>query len=511
MNFSKPFPNKLKVMKKLYIGIILSLLGFNCLGQGWEWVKSAGYNNGNYQKELFKRNKANGYFISLFQEEYNQPKKTEIIYSNEYGEEIWRKTLPKITINDFIFNGNEIFIAGNFIDTISINGNTVISKGNSDGIVGILNAQGNFINYNTFGSDGPETTNSITFKNNDLFITGRFQKTFIFNNLHFNGSINNTFLIKLNSALAPIIGFQSISSCCGGSYGITVGIDNEQYIYLLTYNDSKVVYGTDTAYTYDDGNVLVKLTNNLQVIWTKTINTHFMSGSYRPYIFFDSYNNILLGHRTGGGGGSTRAIAIQKFSTEGNEIWYKEASINSGYYLDIDSSDNTWVAGKWDPYWGKSYFSISKISSSGNVTQLYYDTLIAHTIRALAVKAENDFYILGNCSEGSYLGEYTCSPTDSRFLAHYSPAVTSIKENTPSNFSLHPNPTSGKFSIQFNEPLKEGKICIYNVLGECVKNIPLPPSKGDSFQIDLSSRSKGIYFLEMNYDNKKEVRKVIVN
>lgn len=74
------------------------------------------------------------------------------------------------------------------------------------------------------------------------------------------------------------------------------------------------------------------------------------------------------------------------------------------------------------------------------------------------------------------------------------------------NLDMFPNPSSGIFSLkgEFNE----AKVCIYDVLGNCVSS---KDYKNDlDIKIDLSSQSKGIYFMEIISGDKRSVKKMVL-
>src|ERR1035437_140319 len=78
-----------------------------------------------------------------------------------------------------------------------------------------------------------------------------------------------------------------------------------------------------------------------------------------------------------------------------------------------------------------------------------------------------------------------------------------VMENNPAgNFSIYPNPSSGKFTLQSSDPstpLRVTSVEITNLLGEKIftSTINLPIAIGKTSTIDLSSQPKGIYFVEM--------------
>lgn len=112
--------------------------------------------------------------------------------------------------------------------------------------------------------------------------------------------------------------------------------------------------------------------------------------------------------------------------------------------------------------------------------------------------AENGIYLngkqsswgLNNCWEyGSY-----CSPTGIE------------EQNQDYDIHLFPNPSNGSFTIQTTS--KVTGIEIFNVIGEVVYTAA-PASPSNSVEIDISSKSAGIYFVRVKTEKKIMTEKVL--
>ncbi|MGZ4100023.1 MAG: hypothetical protein ACXVNM_14140 [Bacteroidia bacterium] len=177
----------------------------------------------------------------------------------------------------------------------------------------------------------------------------------------------------------------------------------------LRFHCESFLIGSTTLYIFEDGQFFVKLTNNLQVVYAKTILSHWGEGYYRPFIFFDNNGNFVLSRVTGGGGSSSHDLSIEKYNSSCNQIWYQYIYVNSDCFIDMDNQYNIWAAGRH--YIGATTPVYSVI------TQIIYDQSILHSVDGLAVKANSDFYVIGHCSLGSSLDSYSCSPQGSVFMA----------------------------------------------------------------------------------------------
>jgi endonuclease I/chitodextrinase len=85
-------------------------------------------------------------------------------------------------------------------------------------------------------------------------------------------------------------------------------------------------------------------------------------------------------------------------------------------------------------------------------------------------------------------------------------STLSTEDNFSSTFKMYPNPTNGNevyFNITENVHVK-----VYNVLGKLIDNKELGPKKNS---IDVSSLSKGMYFVKVNFKNTSILKKLIKN
>ena len=80
--------------------------------------------------------------------------------------------------------------------------------------------------------------------------------------------------------------------------------------------------------------------------------------------------------------------------------------------------------------------------------------------------------------------------------------------------NIFPNPNTGEFTLQLNKEMlnqvrHDRKICVYDVLGNCVLKQQI--NNSEIQQIDLSNTAKGIYIVEINTGREKINKKVVVN
>jgi plastocyanin len=91
-------------------------------------------------------------------------------------------------------------------------------------------------------------------------------------------------------------------------------------------------------------------------------------------------------------------------------------------------------------------------------------------------------------------------------------STTGIEETAMlSNISIYPNPTTGRFSLEFNNAdIPSEKDCsleIYNMNGQKIYQTPvLYPTS----EFDLSNQSDGIYFIKIKNDQAVLTKKIVI-
>ncbi len=88
-------------------------------------------------------------------------------------------------------------------------------------------------------------------------------------------------------------------------------------------------------------------------------------------------------------------------------------------------------------------------------------------------------------------------------------AATTVKTNDGQSLNIYPNPSSGKIKLGLNAYTGPVKITIHNVLGRQVYTAEINASYGIPPQIDLSSQSKGFYWIKLQTD-KESIMKAFV-
>jgi len=98
-----------------------------------------------------------------------------------------------------------------------------------------------------------------------------------------------------------------------------------------------------------------------------------------------------------------------------------------------------------------------------------------------------------------YVNNVPCAPISHEGINEY---------NTPSDFTIYPNPTSTIVTISINNPSPKSIITITNIIGEIIYKEDI--SMKNNYSIDLSKQSKGIYFVTLQSDKGRSTKKIVV-
>ena len=110
------------------------------------------------------------------------------------------------------------------------------------------------------------------------------------------------------------------------------------------------------------------------------------------------------------------------------------------------------------------------------------------------------------CYTDSEVGELKFSTRDCNALV----ADQDLSVNPSKDFSFT-NPAHDQLSISLNENIAKSlkEITIYNLMGAKIKTIS--PTQQSEYQIDISSLSNGVYFIQCSFADGIATKKVIIN
>lgn len=123
--------------------------------------------------------------------------------------------------------------------------------------------------------------------------------------------------------------------------------------------------------------------------------------------------------------------------------------------------------------------------------------------------ATNPYYV----ADGP--GDYAVRITDANGCVSTSAAVSitvGIDEVAfTKDFSVYPNPASGRFVVQYKGNKKENyRLLLFNTLGEKVKDVWLDFSTANSATVEVIDLPAGVYVIQMQSDNTSATSRIIV-
>ncbi len=281
------------------------------------------------------------------------------------------------------------------------------------------------------------------------------------------------------------------------------------------------------VYNLLDSNGLVyilKLDSIGGFIWAKQLNGNILKGSNGQSLCTDNQGNvIILGNYlrridVDPGAGTyyigDTANVIRQFlltlDSQGNFVSAKETINRTA--IDVDANNNYYLSDS--RITGDSTMACEKFTSSGvalwstkfdgkSTSGLTTDFAAqGNAINSIKVDKSGNLYILGR-----FQATVDFDPSEkvynlksngvNIFLLKLSQQPTSVEEHTSSpSFSVYPNPGSGTITAVFGKDVRNATVKITDLLGQVL--VSQADVNGNSFQVDVSQFSPGMYVLELS-------------
>lgn len=286
-------------------------------------------------------------------------------------------------------------------------------------------------------------------------------------------------------------------------------------IYSFLKKNSKIIAGTNEGvfFSSDNGMSWGSVSNGLPFslnicnVFCITMN--------------DSNLYAAIGYSYGAGG--------IYYSTDNGGLWAGFSNgLFNGYYYSVASIDSNIYAGAWNggvtyshnngQSWVFDYLSELSIYSTRALLPMGTNILAGTDI---GIFLTNDFGVNWQDINDNLPSDTVLSIalSDSNiFIGTYKHGIwrrpisdiLNVKENKSfNNVEIYPNPTTDKLYIKLKDfSSKEMIVKILNITGQQIKTFKF--KHNDVINIDVSDYVKGIYFLQFQYENKIENRKLII-
>jgi len=492
-------------MKKI-ITFIFFVLNLTVYAQQWEWAKSINHtsyipfkilqssNTGFYLTGDFNgsisidghmlNNAGTSYFLGRF---------------DMNGQCIWLKETfcSRDACTDVFGN---IYLSGFFSGQIILDNEILNTTYDGAGIIAKYTPSGNLTNLEKFdGAFGCKIkVNSL----NQLIVCSGYRDSANYKGNLFSDSTG--VLLKLDTGLNLLQANQT----CAFSYALQIELDMHDSIYMVCNKDYSCMYcGVTKILKYSPDLSLL-----IDHLYSSGVGTNYYQ---EPIITSHSDGNLYVMQPNV----YSENYGL-KYSSQLNKIWGKQL-----YWRGSLISKNN------------KLFAMGRTAEMECVDSILKSSIIIELDTALSclwnkalpvdniltgpgaffansfIDASNNVFVTGFADRKTGFDSDTINSSNilSAFIAkvNYSGIATDVNNyEVNTKLLIFPNPTSGVFTINFYEEMIETKICVYDVLGNCLlkKNC----RKDLSQIIDLSGQRKGIYFMEVVSDLDTVVMKIVL-
>ena len=539
---------------KLLFIMILTFIGLNNITHAQStfiWAKSWGGGQTEEVSELHLQNKylyTTGYFegtttfgnISLVSDGSADIFLTKCDTS---GNIIWAKRAGGTGI-DYGYsittdNKHNVYLAGIFSDTLILNTDTLISSGAVDFFISKHDSLGNPIWATKGGGIADEYANNIQLdENGNIYITGYFWGTSIFDNIVLNSNGGYDIFLAKYDSIGNIIWAKNAGGS-GWDYANSSVLGKNGNL-LITGKFIGTAYFDSISLNTSWGNAvfIANYDSSGNIIWAKQAGGHYCSsqGNDVGYnLCTDTIGNVYV---TGSFKSSTACfdtiiltnngfsdIFIAKYDPNGNIQWAKQAGssqVDEGRSITTDNDGSVYVTGFFSDTATFSNYSLTSIAGwdvfiakydyQGNIQWIKQGMgtgLNDYPIKNIVTdNSTKDSYIAGGFNSNINFDNISLNSNGWEhdiFVAKLGYVLTSISDrnNVVNSINIFPNPSNGQINVTSSSNID--KIIITDILGQIIFQTKLN-DRNISLQLDRT----GIYFITLIWGKQKVTRKLIV-
>jgi hypothetical protein len=516
------------IMKKTILFSFCTLLSFTTLAQNFLWAEKEGDNS---EGQIIATDPAGNSYVSgkLYANTTigGQPLDISnganfLVKYDSGGNALWIKQMDSMEVFDIACSGASVCLCGRYGTGASFNGSALPGGDSWDAFILRLDAAGNVTMQLTGQNTGYGCTNSVTLDSGgNIFATGIYYGTTMnFGTTTLSGSygVPSMFLFKITPS-GSFAWTKAITTNDGGVIGdkIRLAPSGDIYVMSTAYGDS-VYYGSmyynPGAY---DAEVLVHFDNTGTAQRFQLIN----QSSYEVVTgltvdasgnVYTLQNNYLMSYN------------LRKFNAALDSIWF----VNDGtgghlspvnvdvlqtgqlFVSGVVSEDATFGGSVTIPNNGGQPGFIARYTNGGAFVSVK-DIPGTMYMGQGALDAADNFYFTGTLSDSaSFDGMPLVSGgPEAMFVAKYGVGATGtgIAENSSDELSVYPNPCSTVVNCSFKDPVRDAMVYVSDLPGRVVYREKV---SGSTIQIDLSGKSKGFYFLNVQFDGQFITKKIIL-
>lgn len=498
-------------MKKLYIFFAATLLSIQLSSQVITWASTNNFPG--QQKGLVTDQQSNLYIYGYTYwevPEYNIKQGSVIRKYSNTGARLADITWNTgIFLNQMVYDGSgSFYFVGNFLGTVNLNGQTVTSKGELDGVIGKMDEWGKVIWLTSFGGVNDDHANGLTLNDNktEIIVTG-----------HADAEVNmgNNSIGRLDHAL--VLGVFDLN----GNYkshktfdfdaqrhNLNIGLEiitRQDGYFLLADREGAEWWIEPLPPGPREGRYVFNLDKNFNITWSEFVISSACYYGYSCNSMSTSNGDVYLpkfcSGKYGGEGELCRRSGesgVPSFSITNRDGFYSDtyAYRNTVYYAGNEEANGCPCEAN-DPGFG-----IIKALDERNNSQLLFKKHgyeILHITRSL----DGTIYVSGRSDDNDAdLGGYTVKSGPFIFAMKdpINGPELDVKELV---FNIFPNPASGKFEVTSETVIEQMEVM--NLSGAVVfKNEPNAKTAA------VTNLQPGYYAVRIKNGAATQVRKVVV-
>lgn len=309
----------------------------------------------------------------------------------------------------------------------------------------------------------------------------------------------------------------------GGNHPLICNLNGDMALVSELYGDTVILgKGSNQIAFYPengDGYIAIYKANG-DLVWAKQNHTSLFA--------IDEFGNAYTFENDPTNNG---AAYITKYDATGHFLWRRTHIYVNDWYkgqMKCGSNGDLYFSGGFRNYitiddttiTGNEHYHVfvAKIDSSGTLKWITTTGGAgAAGAKDITIANGNEIYITGDIGGINTLGATTINEPSGVFIAKIIDydVSTTIKDFPKSNtvFNVYPNPSGSVFNIQYENYKAVGNIqlTVSSIQGNSVYNESINDFNGKlNKQINLHNIAKGTYFVELNSDTVREMKKIIV-
>jgi len=516
---------------------------------GWDWVKKAGGTQLDWPWSICADENENCYLTGSFQgdvsfgnQQFTSTSPSSDLFiskMDENGNFIW--TLQGNSVIGAVgmsidYHNDFLYVTGYFVDSLYVDGYTLIGNGAWDTFVLKCTTDGHIVNALSFGGSQSEIGYGLSTNGQKVFVTGWYNSDMNVggqNVVTAGGS--DIYIITYDMDL----NFENMITGNGPGVNYAYEIDSDMtHFYTIGSSGGELLFNNTVMETTGGGYLYAKnLSSDSQnykvfpnaLIMNAKVNENnelFIGGTFSNTAIFDDYQITSHGEQSDfflaklnssfevewvKGYGSNMIDKGKDLTTVGNNAWLI-ANFNDTLYVE----NETFISQ------GAENIILIEFDSNGNILHTYPAGGMATTISSgLCTSPNGTLYATGWFGGTSYFGENSVSSSNEydydifiAKLGQLTPADDQLVCQQKDEWHIYPNPVRntqhGEFSIDFSKSQKGQKtISIYNIKGQKIMSQLFDSRSGNICQSQLHVKNSGIYFVKINDGKQIQTKKLL--